>query len=184
MSGLSGRLDPAIPGQTGRSPRQDYSSKGLALSGAPGPRLGAGAGLSNTTGMSPRSRSASVWLGVLAMLAQLWLPSWHAAAYAQANDNPLAYAWCGTGAVETAARLREQLAPEIVEALTQDASALTLADCALCALVHGVGGAGPTSVMPALAPAPATRLPLPVVDAPVLQWRDHPPSRGPPPTLA
>lgn len=134
--------------------------------------------------MHRRSRPFAAWLGIVAMLAQLWIPSWHAAAYAQENDNPLAYAWCGTGAAKTADRLRQQLAPEIVAALSEQSQTLQLTDCALCVVAHAVGASDDATDVPTVfAPPLAASTVQPSFDLPASQAL-RPPLRGPPDLLA
>jgi hypothetical protein len=58
-----------------------------------------------------------VWLGILAMLAQLWLPSVHAAAYAGRSGDPLAFAVCGLGSPALLAQMRAHLPQEVLDTL-------------------------------------------------------------------
>ncbi|MCK5770709.1 DUF2946 family protein [Algiphilus sp.] len=120
-----------------------------------------------------------VWLGIIAMLCQLLLPSAHALTYAQRAGDPLAFAWCGTGAVALAASVRDGQA-----AGAQDDAARLIAElpqCSACATAHAA--AAPSAdvaiegVRPSLAPPAATIAGGTIPAAPRAL---RPPSRAPP----
>ncbi|SFF59729.1 Protein of unknown function [Fontimonas thermophila] len=130
--------------------------------------------------MRPATRPLA-WIGILVLLVQLWVPSVHATAYAQRHGNALAYAICGSGSPALQALLLARLPDEVKRALDDRTTATPLADCALCAAVHGSPAAGVPAV-PAIVPRPAAPAAvIPAISAnlgasPVLT----PPARGPP----
>ena len=99
-----------------------------------------------------------MWLGIIAMLCQLLLPSAHALAYAQRAGDPLAFAWCGTGAVALAASVRDGQPAD-----AQDDAARLIAElpqCSACTVAHAAAApfadAAIEGVRPSLAPPAAT----------------------------
>ncbi len=127
-----------------------------------------------------RSPALTVWLGILAMLAQLWLPSVHAAAYADRSGDPLAYAMCGSGMSSLASQLRESLPAEIVQALDAQHAVPDLPDCHACVGAHAptAGGASaPTIEAPVGTPTFGTHTRV-IILASHDAW--PPPARGPP----
>lgn len=126
------------------------------------------------------SSVTTVWIGILAMLAQMLLPTVHAAAYAQRQGDPLAYAICGLASPALRAQMREHLPAEIVDSLDRRHAAADLPDCQLCGAVHGAGIAG----IPGTTAYAATGSPESLRQTTPLRHAAHPalppPARGPP----
>lgn len=128
------------------------------------------------------TRRWAAWIGVFALVVQLFLPTLHAQGMAQRHDAPLLALFCGDlspGAVEA---LRDNLPPELLERLP-DAEAASVSDIELrfCASLHGHAAAGGGSVAglgfeaQALVPSSAIE-----ARAPVVRLVRLPPLRAPP----
>lgn len=128
--------------------------------------------------MSSRLRRLTAWLGVLALLLQLGLPTLHAQAWAQRAGTPMLLAMCGQ-----MPGVHARAAGDDARVWQQSQHKL-LAACELCASVHAQAMAGP----PAAAAGPASRgtaqtLPaLFFVAKPTLAGAP-PQARGPPPPV-
>lgn len=128
-----------------------------------------------------RSRTRpTVWIGILAMLAQLLLPSVHAAGYAARQGDPLAYAICGLGSPALLAQMREHLPAEVVDSLDRRHAAPDLPDCQLCGAVHGASAAGVPGITAYAAARSPELLPQAARLQPAAQLALPPPARGPP----
>lgn len=130
-----------------------------------------------------------VLLSVIALLAQLLLPSVHAASMARHGDGALAYVFCGDGTAMRAAlyaALPAELKSAIAPDTTDDSRAKT--NCALCTAVCGmafIAGGNPAPI-----PAVPDHVPFTGI-GPALHFSTHdqaprPPTRAPPvfPTLS
>lgn len=122
-----------------------------------------------------------VCIGILAMLAQLLLPSVHAAAYAGRSGDPLAYAVCGLGTSGLLAQMRDSLPREVIEDLRARHAVPALPDCQLCSGVHATAAPAPTGAIALILTAPAAQI-LPAAPARISARAQtlHPPSRAPP----
>lgn len=122
----------------------------------------------------------TVWIGILAMLAQLVLPTVHAAAYAQRHANPLAYAICGIGSPALLAQMRERLPTEVLDRLERQNLVPDSPDCGLCGAVHGTAAAGAAAAGAlSLSGSPGTPA-RPLQGAVAATIALPPPARGPP----
>lgn len=123
----------------------------------------------------------AAWIGVFALIAQLFLPTLHAQGMAQRHDAPLLALFCGDlspGAVEA---LRDSLPPELLEGLPDAEASVSDIDLRFCASVHGHAAAGASAVA-SLGFEPQTAL-QPVsreTQAPSVQRVWLPPLRAPP----
>lgn len=128
-----------------------------------------------------RSRTRpTVWIGILAMLAQLLLPSVHAAGYAARQGDPLAYAICGLGSPALLAQMREHLPAEVVDSLDRRHAAPDLPDCQLCGAVHGASAAGVPGVIAHGTAGSPEAPPHPARGRHAAHPALPPPARGPP----
>lgn len=125
-------------------------------------------------------RTLGGWFGTLAVLMQLLLPQVHAAAYADRNGDPLAYALCGIGGSPgLAAELRVVLPAEVVAALDAGHAAPELPDCHAC--VGAQAAATVQSAPASLVAASGDVMAALVVVAPQHRAdQERPPVRGPP----
>ncbi|MDP9141640.1 MAG: DUF2946 family protein [Pseudomonadota bacterium] len=108
---------------------------------------------------SLRRNPFAVWLGILAVLAQLVLPAAHAQSWAKRNGDPLLYAFCGQVSPALIQQLRAVSAPELLQDIERAHRASNSLSCDLCTAVHGGH----------LASAPAAQPPVLLVE--------HPPQR-------
>ena len=133
------------------------------------------------------------WLALLAILAQLLLPTAHAAAMGHAGTgDPLHLAFCGQASAQALQTLRETAPPELLRALTKASTSADSTErthqsavasaCSLCAglsalQVAALGSQAPVFAFTANAPVLAERLDAP---APLAASTRQPSQRGPP----
>ncbi|MFP5306415.1 MAG: DUF2946 family protein [Gammaproteobacteria bacterium] len=123
----------------------------------------------------------TVWLGILAMLAQLLLPSVHAASYAGRSGDPLAYAVCGLGSPALLAQLRASLPQEVLDDLRARHALPQLPDCELCGAAHGLAAAGHAATVALVVAATRAAQPPALAAARFTATRAlRPPPRAPP----
>lgn len=123
-------------------------------------------------------------VSVLALIAQLLLPTAHAQAWAQQNGNPLLYAFCGKVSPQMAEQFLAAAPAELLEAFKAQQAQPPLAkiaSCELCVSMHAGQLAGPSAAPTVLFDTGAqTRISLRQWQAPSVQGVQLPQTRGPP----